>query len=191
MKAEVKEYEKRCASQDVVLSEKNTKIEDIKNIREKEVVIAALEENIRDLEMLVSGKNNDIANLKSKLEGVCQMSLLKESQDRYQQMITRYKATEKHLLAKMAAVEKELAMAREVSVSSPGPETQMSGNFQELLKSQIEENTRVKADMKSKIEEIYALKNRIEEQQIKEGLLENEVDEITSTPRHYMIFGKS
>ena len=45
-----------------------------------------------------------------------------------------------------------------------------------MLKNQIEENTRVKAEMKSKIEEIYSLKNRIEEQQIRESLLENEVD---------------
>ena len=79
--------------------------------------------------MLVAGKNTKISNLKVKLEGVVSMSLLKESQDRYQQMVTRSKATEKHLFGKITTLEKELAMARETAVSEV-PEVQMSGNFQ-------------------------------------------------------------
>lgn len=47
----------------------------------------------------------------------------------------------------------------------------MTNNFQILLKDQIEENTKLKGEIASKIYEIYALKNSIEELNIKMSLL--------------------
>jgi len=44
------------------------------------------------------------------------------------------------------------------------------------LKSQIEENSKIKLELTNKIEEVYALKNTIEEQHIRESLLENEIE---------------
>ena len=63
------------------------------------------------------------------------MSLLQESQDRYHQMITKSKATEKMMENKVAELEKEISMLKLVpKENSP---VRMSGDFQELLKNQI------------------------------------------------------
>ena len=45
-----------------------------------------------------------------------------------------------------------------------------------MLKSQIEENSKIKLELTNKIEEVYAPKNTIEEQHIRESLLENEIE---------------
>jgi hypothetical protein len=52
----------------------------------------------------------------------------------------------------------------------------MRADFQQMLKTQIEENSKLKMELSLKIDEIFTLKNKIEEQQIKESLLENEID---------------
>jgi hypothetical protein len=84
------------------LIQKNDAADHAKILRDKEVVIATLEQNVWELENMISNKNDEVGGLKQKLEGVCPVALLKESQDRHQQMMTRYKATEQNLENKVA-----------------------------------------------------------------------------------------
>jgi hypothetical protein len=48
-----------------------------------------------------------------------------------------------------------------VSASSSAAQSKTGGSFQELLKTQIADNTRLKAELTNKIEEVFALKNTL------------------------------
>jgi predicted RNase H-like nuclease (RuvC/YqgF family) len=49
-------------------------------------------------------------------------------------------------------------------------------DFQAMLRNQIDENSKLKIELSAKIDEIFALKNALEEQQTKQAMLANELD---------------
>lgn len=62
------------------------------------------------------------------------------------------------------------------NLKSPATHSHLSGDFQHLLKEQVEENSKLRKEVSSKIDEIFNLRNEIEEEKAKLVVLENEIE---------------
>lgn len=129
--------------------------------RMNELEVVRLEEINKELKQDIEAKNNIIKNLEEKL-------MASYPEEEYKELEAKYYELDKHIYEsarqyeeRLLESQKECEMLRMSQLRSPAEERGGNKEFQELLRNQVEENSKMKNELSTKVNEIYNLKSTI------------------------------